>query len=77
MSKFFSLNLRDFTKGFAVFVITTILGAVGKYVDAGVIPTTATQWKEIGMVALTASVAYIIKNLFTNSADTILAPEPK
>jgi len=76
MSNFFSLNLRDFAKGFAVFIITTILSAVGKYVDAGVIPTTATQWKEIGMVALTASVAYILKNLFTNSADKILVPEP-
>jgi hypothetical protein len=75
MSKLFNLNLRDFAKGLIVAVFTVIITGVGDIVATGGLPTGA-QWKAIGLATLSAAIAYIIKNLLTNSEGKFLAKEP-
>ena len=64
LSKFGELNAQDFIKG----AIIAVLGAVMPVIES-VISTGSFQfdWKLIGTVALSAFVAYMTKNLFTNS----------
>jgi len=76
MSKLFTLNISDFTKGFAVAVIAALLTGVQQYASAGTVPTWV-QLKTIGLVALGAGVSYIIKNFLTNSEGALLKAEPK
>lgn len=73
-SKFFALNWRDFLKGLIVAVLTAVFAVV-----AGLIQTGELFSKEslpvIGVAALTALLAYLSKNLFTNSSGEILTGE--
>jgi hypothetical protein len=76
MSKFFQLNMSDFVKGLIIAVLTVIVTSVGDIIATGNFPTAA-QWKIIGLAALSAAIAYIIKNLLTNSQGQFLTVEPK
>jgi len=69
-SKFFSLTLKDFLKGSVVAIITGVLTAV-----SGIINPDELNLKRIGMAAIISFLAYLTKNLFTNSKDEILKPE--
>jgi len=71
-SKFFLLNWRDFLKGFIVAVITVLLTGLYQAIEAGQFPTSWTQWKAILIASLGAGIAYIIKNLLSNSQDKFL-----
>lgn len=71
-SKQFSLNIKDFLKGLLVAVIGAALTAIQTSISAG---TIVFNWKEIGAVALTAGVAYLLKNFFT-PAQVIISPPP-
>jgi hypothetical protein len=75
MSKFLNLNLSDFAKGLIVAVLTVIVTGIGDIVATGGFPT-GPQLKIIGLAALSAGIAYIIKNLLTNSEGKFLAKEP-
>ena len=76
MSGFFKLNLQDIIKGFAVAALAAIGTALLPVLDSGTLPTLA-QLATAGAAGLTAGLAYIIKNLFTNSDGEIAKPEPK
>jgi hypothetical protein len=64
MSDFLKLNVKDFIKGLIVSVISAVLTIISTTVQAG---NFTFDWKQIGIVALTAGVAYITKNFLTNS----------
>jgi hypothetical protein len=76
MSNFLNLNWADFGKGLIVAVLTVVVAGIGDIVATGGFPTGA-QWKGIGLAALSAALAYILKNLFTNSQGQFLTAEPK
>jgi hypothetical protein len=75
-SNFLNLNLRDFFKGLVLAVITAVVAFLYEKLLAGV-PLDLELLKAVGMTALAAFLAYLLKNLFTNSAGEILTPEPK
>lgn len=72
MSKFLNLNSSDFLKGLLMAVLSSVITVVYQTVEAG---SLVFDWKAIGTIALTSALAYITKNLFTNSAGNILQRE--
>ncbi len=75
-STFLSLNLRDFIKGLVLAVLAAVIAYAYEAVQAGTLFDIAFL-KSSGMVALSAVLAYLVKNLFTNSEGKIATPEPK
>lgn len=73
-SKFLNLNTRDFLKGLLIAVLTAVLATVGVLIESGTLFTKASL-TTIGIAALSAFLAYISKNLFTNTQGEILTPE--
>lgn len=71
-SIFGTLNLRDFVNGLVLVVITSVLDIIKTSVEAGSLNF---DWKEIGRIALIASVGYLLKNLTTNSKGEVLTKE--
>jgi hypothetical protein len=76
LAKFGTLNLTDIIKGFVVAVITAVLTAVIPLLQSGTFPTLA-QLKTMGLAGLAAGIAYLIKNMLTNSNDELFKTEPK
>jgi hypothetical protein len=74
MSTFLNLNSSDFLKGLIMAVLTTVITVVYQTVEAG---SLVFDWKAIGTMALTSALAYIMKNLFTNSNGKLFAKEQK
>lgn len=68
-STFLTLNSKDFLKGLVVAVITAVITIVYTSVQAGNLNF---DWKAIGVTALSSALAYIMKNLFSNSAGELL-----
>jgi len=73
-STFLTLNSSDFLKGLIMAVLSTVITVVYQTVEAG---SLIFDWKSIGTMALTTALAYIMKNLFTNSAGKLFAKEQK
>jgi hypothetical protein len=73
-SNFLSLNSKDFIKGLLVSVLTSVITIVYTSLQAG---SFTFDWKAIAMAALTSALAYITKNLLTNSEDQVFKAEPK
>jgi hypothetical protein len=73
-SKFFALNWKDFFKGLLVAVISAIITTLYELVQTGDFLNVGTL-KKVGLVALSAFLAYLIKNLFTNSSNEPLKSE--
>jgi hypothetical protein len=63
-STLFTLNTADFVKGLLMAVLSTVITIVYQTIEAG---SLVFDWKAIGTMALTSALAYIMKNLFTNS----------
>jgi VIT1/CCC1 family predicted Fe2+/Mn2+ transporter len=74
MSKFLNLNLVDLGKGLIVAVITAVLTFAYEALQSGTLFAPGAL-KNIGLVAGSALLAYLIKNLFTNSTGQILKSE--
>jgi hypothetical protein len=72
MSTFLNLNSSDFIKGLIMAVLSTVITVVYQTVEAG---SLVFDWKAIGTMALTSALAYIMKNLFTNSNGKLFATE--
>jgi hypothetical protein len=66
-SKFFNLNWADLGKGLLIAFLTALLGGILELLQAGQLPTTWVAFQPILEVSLSAAVAYLLKNLFTNS----------
>jgi len=73
-SKLFKLNAKDFIKGLIVAVLTAVITFAYEAIQTGELFSMVTL-KKMGMVALGALLAYLIKNLLTNSQDQPLTPE--
>lgn len=68
MSEYLKLNGLDFLKGFVVAIISAVLVIIQNSIAAG---DFSFQWSTIWQGALTAGVAYLIKNFFTNAEGTL------
>lgn len=73
-STFLNLNAKDFIKGLVIAVITAVITILYDTVQTG---SLTFDWKLISSTAITSALAYIMKNLFTNSNGTILKKESK
>ena len=71
-SSIFTLNSSDFLKGLIMAVLSTVITVVYQTVEAG---SLVFDWKAIGTMALTTALAYIMKNIFTNSTGGFLKRE--
>ena len=71
-STFLNLNTNDFIKGLVMAVLSTVITIVYQTVEAG---SLTFDWKAIGTMALTSALAYIMKNLFTNSTGKLFGKE--
>lgn len=76
MSKFLNLGARDFIRSLMVAGGTVFFMAILPILQAGSLPNLA-QLKVAGISALSAGVAYLLKNFFTNSKDQVAKMEPK
>ena len=64
-SKLFQLNINDFGKGLLVAVLVAVLQVILQSLqDCGIV---CINWVNVGNIALTAGIAYLLKNLATNS----------
>lgn len=73
-SSFGKLNLRDLLNGLAVAFLTASLTGLITILDSGLLPTLA-ELKAAGLAGLVASLAYLLKNLVTNSGGKMGAGE--
>jgi hypothetical protein len=72
MSKFLSLNSKDFIKGLFIAVLTSVITMLYTSIEAGELTF---NLKAIGMTAISSALAYITKNLITNSDGSLLKKE--
>lgn len=70
-SEFLKLDMKDFIRGLLVAVLTAALIALQPIVERGTLPTLE-ELKAIGILGLSAGIAYLIKNLVTNKNDELL-----
>jgi hypothetical protein len=71
-SSLFTLNSKDWIKGLVVAVLTAVITVVYSTIQTG---TLVLDWKSISIAAISAALAYITKNLLTNSSDQFLTKE--
>lgn len=72
MSTFLNLNIQDLAKGLIVTMLTSVLTIAYQTVSAG---SLTFDWKAIGLAAITSGLAYLMKNLLTNSEGQFLGKE--
>jgi O-antigen ligase len=72
MSTFLNLNIEDLAKGLILTVLTSVVTIVYNTVSAG---SLTFDWQAIGLTALTSGLAYLMKNLLTNSKGEFLGNE--
>lgn len=70
-SDFLKLNLKDYARGVLVAVLTAALIALQPIVERGTLPTLE-ELKAIGIVGVSAGIAYLVKNFLTNKNDEML-----
>jgi uncharacterized membrane protein len=73
-SKFMNLGMKDFLRGLVISIVSTILVGLTTALDSGMMPTPE-QWKYLIITGIGSGVAYLAKNLFTNSEDQFLKKE--
>ena len=61
-SPLYRLNLQDVGKGLIIAIAGGVISAIEVSLSAG---SFIFNWKQIGMTALAAGVAYLVKNFFT------------
>jgi hypothetical protein len=71
-SPFLSLNSKDFLKGLFMAVLTSVITLIYTSIQEG---SLTVNWNQIGMVALSTTLAYITKNLLTNSGGELMKKE--
>jgi hypothetical protein len=74
MSNFLKLNWADIGKGILVAVLAAIGTVLLPVLESGVLPTLAIL-QAAGITGLTAGLAYLVKNIITNSSGEILKKE--
>ena len=72
MSTFLNLNIEDLAKGLILTVLSSTLTIVYQTLESG---SLTFDWKGISLAALTSGIAYLMKNLLTNSKGEFLTKE--
>ena len=72
-SKQFTIDWRDGAKGL---IVSAVTGALTVAEQALTTTPVVISWKTIGLAALAAGVAYLLKNFFTTSSVTIKTDPP-
>lgn len=70
MSKLYSLKLPDWLKSLVVAVLGAVINTIYQYVLNGGIESV--DWKQVGGVALTAALSYLVKNFFSDQKGAVL-----
>ena len=70
MSKLFSINWFDLSKGLVVTIFTTFISSLISFLDTLQFPDTE-AFKHIALAGLAAGLSYLLKNFFTNSEGKI------
>ena len=73
-SGLFTLQSMDFIKGAVIAALTVMLGGILQILQNNALPTVE-QLKVLGITGLTAAIAYIIKNFFSNNQGTMLVKD--
>ena len=73
-SPFGKLNLRDLINGLVVAFLTAAITGLTQILDSGVLPSLA-ELKSAGLAGVVASLAYLLKNLVTNSQGEVAKVE--
>ena len=73
-SPFGKLNLRDLINGLVVAFLTASLTGLVQILDSGVLPSRV-ELKSAGLAGVVASLAYLLKNLVTNSQGEVAKVE--
>jgi len=71
-SEFFRLKVNDFIKGLVVVVIGALLGAFQQALETQGLNLSQYDWGSIINLALTAGVAYLAKNLLSDSDGRVM-----
>jgi len=71
-STYLSLNKKDFIKGLLMAVLTAVISVVYTSIESGSLEF---NLKSVVIAALSAALAYIMKNALTNSNDQFLKKE--
>ena len=75
-SSLFRLNLRDFLKGLVLAILSALVTFLYEVFQAGAPQFDGEFFKGMAIVAVTALLAYLSKNLFENSNGDLAKPEP-
>lgn len=67
MSKLFRLGWKDLVRGLIVTVLSAGLGTLMEALRAGAI-----DWRNVAIVALSAAIGYIVKNLLTDEDNKLM-----
>jgi hypothetical protein len=73
-SDFLKLNWQDIVRGLLVAILTAAFIALQPIVERGTLPTLE-ELKAIGIVGISAGLAYLMKNFLTNSKDKMFKDE--
>lgn len=73
-SPFLNVDFKDLAKGFVLAVLTSVLTIVYTTLQSG---SLAIDWKLCLTTSLTSGIAYLLKNLFTNSKGETFKSEQK
>jgi uncharacterized membrane-anchored protein len=76
-SKFLTLNAKDLVKGLVVVVIQALITGIYQLFQSSGFAFDWVTFKPIVLTAVAAGLAYLIKNLFTNSQDQLFTKEVK
>ena len=71
-SGFLTLNWRDFLRGLLGAVISAVVTFLYELFQSGAPVFDSNFFKNIGVVAISALLAYVAKNLFENKEGTLL-----
>jgi hypothetical protein len=74
MSSFLSLNTKDFLKGLGITIGGSIIASAIAILNTGRLPNLI-ELKAIAISSISVGVAYILKNLFTNSSNEFAKKE--
>lgn len=73
-SLLFKLNIADFSKGLIMAVLAAVISIIKTTIESG---SLSFDWPTIGKYALVAAVAYLSKNLLSNSNGDFAEKETK
>ena len=76
-SKFLNLGKNDILKGVLIAMLTAIVTALYNALDAGTFEFTWVFFKPIVLSSIGAAMAYLLKNVLTNSDGKFAKPETK